>query len=555
MDFGFEGYRADDEKISPELKVATSVSENELLNSAELSSGYVEQLKEWEVIIKYNGNFDVIKDNYKVSGVDVGFGYGIITVDERKIERLSNDPRIIYIDKPKDFYFEAYDIKSLAVSDMYQNANEYGVMVGIIDSGIDYYNSDFYTVDASGYKHTLVYELYDQQTERVMTYEDINRDINSGRYRNMDNRGHGTAVASIITDGLRDIKYKLVVVRLLNSNSSASPNTSAFLKALKYVSDRAREEQLPLVINLSYGNNYGDHSGGSILEEYIDSLSSSMRVNIVTGMGNAANMRRHAQFVLGNKSREMVELTIGDFQPSLSVQVWRRLIDIVDIAIVSPDNIEYGPLNRFTDVNEFLLPDISIYAVDGISTFSPYRETYISFIPKSEYIYPGVWKIVFIPKSIQSGRVDLWLPSSDTINLDTGFLKPAINTTLTVPASSNSVISVAAYNQRTLNYAVFSGRGYTTDGRVKPDIAAPGVDILVSLPGNQKSFASGTSFAAPFVSVQAVRLMQWGIVEGNDRYMYGETLKARLIEDSIRLPGFETYPNEKIGWGVLNDTI
>ena len=138
-------------------------------------------------------------------------------------------------------------------------------------------------------------------------------------------------------------------------------------------------------------------------------------------------------------------------------------------------------------------------------------------------------------------------------------MRPTPEATFTIPSTASKVISVGAYDSTYRSYAQFSGRGYEeTDmvarfakGYGKPDLAAPGVNILApDIYGGLRSF-TGTSFAAPIVSGAAALLMEWGIVRGNDPYLYGEKLKAYLIKGAVKLPGINTYPNARIGWGVL----
>lgn len=125
-------------------------------------------------------------------------------------------------------------------------------------------------------------------------------------------------------------------------------------------------------------------------------------------------------------------------------------------------------------------------------------------------------------------------------------------TTLTIPSTASGVISVGAYNDSNLAYADFSGRGFTRQTRqVKPDLAAPGVDIITAKAGGGYEAVTGTSFAAPFVTGSAALLMQWGIVDGNDPFLYGEKVKAYLIRGARHLPGYTEWPNERVGYGAL----
>ena len=146
----------------------------------------------------------------------------------------------------------------------------------------------------------------------------------------------------------------------------------------------------------------------------------------------------------------------------------------------------------------------------------------------------------------------MWLPSGGVMNAGTGFLYPSEIRTLTIPSTSQKVISVAAYDSNTDSTAAFSGRGYTAwTKQVKPDLAAPGVDIVSAAPGGGYTARSGTSMATPFVTGSAALMMEWGIVRGRDEFLYGEKLKAYLIRGARQLQAVREYPNPQLGWGVL----
>ena len=125
-------------------------------------------------------------------------------------------------------------------------------------------------------------------------------------------------------------------------------------------------------------------------------------------------------------------------------------------------------------------------------------------------------------------------------------------TTLTIPSSASRAISVGAYDARTFAYADFSGRGFTRlTNMVKPDLVAPGVEVMTTTVGGGYAAFTGTSFATPFVTGSAALLMEWGIVRGNDPYLYGEKVKAYLRRGAKKVPGFDEYPNEEVGYGAL----
>ena len=146
----------------------------------------------------------------------------------------------------------------------------------------------------------------------------------------------------------------------------------------------------------------------------------------------------------------------------------------------------------------------------------------------------------------------MWLPSESVLNQGTGFLFPTDSTTLTIPSTASRAISVGAYNALTFSYADFSGRGFTRiTNLVKPDLVAPGVNVTSVAAGGGYAQFTGTSFATPFVTGSAALLMEWGIVRGNDPYLYGEKVKAYLRRGAKKLPGFTEYPNNQVGYGAL----
>lgn len=228
-------------------------------------------------------------------------------------------------------------------------------------------------------------------------------------------------------------------------------------------------------------------------------------------------------------------------------------MDEVEISLISPSGTRVGPIQSILGPQRFRIGGTEILLYYGEpNPYTTAQEIYLDFLPVGTYITSGVWKIVLNPVRVVEGEYEMWLPSESVLNRGTGFLFPQETITLTIPSTAERVISVGAYDALTFAYADFSGRGYTRiESRVKPDIVAPGVNVTTTRAGGGTVTASGTSFAAPFVTGSAALLMEWGIVRGNDPFLYGEKVKAYLRRGARELPGFTEYPNPQVGYGAL----
>lgn len=272
---------------------------------------------------------------------------------------------------------------------------------------------------------------------------------------------------------------------------------------------------------------------------------------IVCGSGNEAGNGIHASGVLSGRKAESVELAVGEYESGFNLQLWKNYSDEYGVELIAPSGERSGNLRTY-GADRVSLDNTQVYVYYGQPTpYSRYQQLYFEFVPAGGYVTPGVWRIVLTPVRIVDGRYDLWLQESATLNEDTRFFSPSEETTLTVPSAAGKVITVGAYNSRTDAYADFSGRGYTrTNDNIKPDIVAPGVNIVSTAVNGGYTVRSGTSIAVPFVSGSAALLMQWGIVKRNDPYLYGEKVKAYLIRTARHLPG-EPVPSKRTGWGAL----
>jgi subtilisin family serine protease len=574
----------DSQKRENLLNLALDAGQNERERSLILDVGYEADEKEWTLIIKYSGSLEEIRGIAK-RVTELLNGYAVIVIAETLLDRLTEFPQIEYIEKPKRLYFEVMNGKRVSCIDRVQDTRFHlfgqGVFVGLIDSGIDVWREDFRNSDGT----TRIRALWDQSLRNEVdgkapegygtgveyNAEEINRALmdtspESGRQilLSRDLSGHGTAVAGVAagSGSVGSLQYRgvapeseLLVVKLGTPAKDGFPRTTELMMGIDYVVRKALEYRRPVAINLSFGNTYGSHDGTSLLERFIDDISGVWKNSICIGTGNEAASAGHTSGQLRDEEEEVIELAVQNRQPSLNVQIWKEYTDFMDISLISPSGIRIGPIPEKLGMQRFTMGETEILLYYGEpSPFSVAQEIFIDMLPANDYMNQGVWKIVLTPREIVSGRYELWLPSEAALNKGTGFLYPKNTTTLTIPSTSWRAISVGAYDGRTFSYADFSGRGPLRGGSgmlLKPDLVAPGVDITTVAAGGGYASFTGTSFATPFVTGAAALLMEWGIVNGNDPYLYGEKVKAYLRRGARPLPGFDVYPNPQVGYGAL----
>lgn len=555
-------------KIENQLNLALEVGENIREETIDLDTGYLENNR-WELIIKYTGDFREIEERVEEANILLN-GFAIVVVQENIIDILAAMPQVIYIEKPKRLYYEVVNaIRSSCISpvqDRYGLRGE-GVTVAVIDSGIDYKNPVF--IDENG--RSRIECIWDQTDNSkippegysrgsLYTNDEINSAINGKSVINtVDLSGHGTAVASIACGNFADNKRnsvgiatasRIIAVKLGNPFRNNFPKTSELMMAVDFVIRYGIRNNVPVVINISFGNSYGSHDGTSLMEQYINSVAGVGRNTIVTGMGNEGAAAGHYQRKISGNENNIVDIAVGEYETKLNIQLWKNYSDEFFIEVISPSGNGTGILNPDNTGTAYTLGDIIIYVYYGMpKPFSVAQEIYFEFIPKNTYLPAGIYSIKITPLNIKNGEIHMWLPVESAIN-NTRFLSSSPEVTVTAPATAYSVISVGAYNGFTGAYAEFSGRGFLRENDfVKPDIVAPGVNIRAATREGTALF-TGTSFAAPVVSGAAALLMEWGIVKKNDIYLYGDKVKAYLIKGAIPLVN-EPVPSKKTGWGAV----
>lgn len=550
------------------LNLALDTEEEERERSQALNVGYDSVQKTWELIVRYTGDIRFLEEEgirvYQLLG-----GYGVLQVPESLVDYVTSLPQIEYVEKPKRLFFALNRAKAAScivpVQSGSQGLSGKGVLVAVIDSGIDYFHPDFRTEGGN----TRIVELWDQTSDRVYTQEEINQALEMpDRSRglelvpSMDFGGHGTAVASIAAGNGRESQglYRgpayespLLIVKLGAPLTDSFPRTTQLMRALDYCVRKAAQLGMPVVVNLSFGNTYGSHDGTSLLERFMDTISGYGRTLLVAGAGNEGNAGGHTSGVLIQGQPQLAEFSVGPYETGFGLQLWKSYADDFQIELITPGGESVGIVRPELGRQTLHYRNTQILLFYGEpSPYSQSQEIYLDFIPRQDYIDSGIWALRLTPRRVVQGRYDLWLPAFGVLNPGTQFLRPNPDITLTIPATAASALTVGAYDDSYNAYADFSGRGFTRlDSRKKPDLAAPGVDVVAARAGGGYEPVTGTSFAAPMAAGAAALLMEWGIVRGNDPFLYGEKVKAYLIRGARQLPGFDSFPNPSVGWGAL----
>ncbi|GAA0075711.1 hypothetical protein UT300005_00890 [Clostridium sp. CTA-5] len=571
------------------LKEKESRQEIQKQNSVDSNKNYFFDVNNNIVLIEYKG--DIIKAINKFPNTEV-----FIIDDKRALittpysiykEVLKLTPEIVYVDL--DAPLTLCDISPIEASgvtvfhnNVYLPLNGSGVIVGIIDTGIDYLNEEFINEDGTSRIVALMDRgIPDNKSPlRCAVYknEDINKAIQAKKdgkdpyeiVPSKDEIGHGTKMAGIIAarGANPDLigaapRCDLAIVKLRNAFKTFRDDygvygdepvfkTTGLILAIKYLYELSIELKKPIVIYSPFVTNIGPHNGKAFTEKYINEISIYNGVAVVIPTGNEGNTDTHTSGILKNKGDQaIVEIQIGKNQKDIFIEIWMSIPDKIGLSIVSPTGEvirEIYPKFKTEIEISFLYEETKM----SIQYFTPEELTgEQKIIITARNIREGIWQFRLIGELIVVGKYDVWILQRKIIAPNTKFLNPISDTTLTTPATSKGAITVGFYNQNNNSILPESGKGYTRDNMIKPDIAAGGINARTTTVGGRIETVSGSSVAAAITAGACALLFEWGIVQGNDTTMYATKLKTYIIRGANKRPG-DTYPNPQWGYGMLN---
>ena len=466
-----------------------------------------------------------------------------------------------------------------------------GILIGMIDTGIDYTNPLFQNPDGT----SRILRLWDQTIESentpeavagfqpfygtVYSQEDLNRALASEQPLELvpstDTSGHGTFLAGVAAG--RQIQSPttfsgaapdaaLAVVRLkpakqyLRKFFAVPPDADAYqendiMAAVAFLLGVAGQYQMPLVLCLGVGTSQGSHSGISPLAMQLQALSGTRGFACVTGAGNETGFRHH---YFGNLSPDQeyedVELRVADSTSGFSMELWADVSELYTVGFVSPSGevIERIPMTVGQETTiSFQLDATRILISYQITESSSGR--FLAFL-RFTGPAPGIWHIRVYPTLFVAGQFHIWLPMQGFLTEDTGFLRPDPDITITDPGNAPLLLTVSTYNHVTGSLYIHSSRGFTATGQIKPDFAAPGVEVQGPgiPPGTSRlSRQTGSSVATAITAGAVACLFSWGFTQGNDTTLTSISVKSILIRGAERKEAFR-YPNRQWGYGTLN---
>lgn len=463
----------------------------------------------------------------------------------------------------------------------YLNLRGNGTAVAVVDSGIDYQNSIFR--DSGGF--TRIAYLWDQTLTggegeevpygRLFTREDINRALESEVPLEMvpsrDTNGHGTALAGIAAGNLIAAENfsgaapeaVLIVVKLkpakrylkefyLYPAEAEIFQENDVMLGIAYALRWGRELERPLSVCLGLGTSQGAHLGESPLSQYVDYTAGFSQVSVSVAAGNEGASQHHFSRVLSAEEPSVTaELRVGAQEPGFTLEFWGAPLETYELSMQSPTGESLGissDLGAGTQTLSFVFVETKVL-VNYVAIERQTGSTLVYF----RFLHPaeGIWKIIVNIRDGNSSRFHMWLPVTGLISSDTYFLEASPYYTVTSPGDSIESITATAYQYRDNSLYLAASRGFMPDGRITPDLAAPGVDIRIPLLRGGFGTASGTSLAVAQTAGVAALLFEWAIIRGNQPFFTGANVK-HYLERGARRDENVQYPSREWGYGRLD---
>ncbi|MDD7218569.1 MAG: S8 family peptidase [Clostridia bacterium] len=455
-----------------------------------------------------------------------------------------------------------------------------GTVIAVIDSGIDYTNPVFMEGDVSRIAYIWDQTIIGNEDDRVpygrvFTNNDINRALKSENpleiVPSTDELGHGSALAGLAAGNLvpeenfsgAAPKATIIAVKLKGAKSylrefyQLPPDALAFqendiMLGIAFAIKMANSLGMPISVCLGLGTSQGAHIGDSELSRYLNYVNENTQVSVSVAAGNEGIAQHHFTAELSkDQTEETAELRVAEGEQGFYMEFWGNTPDDYSVSIQSPTGETLyvsTSLGAGTQQLSFIFTETKVLVnYVGMERMTGKQLIYFRFLHPAA----GIWKINVGNQKGAGSRFHMWLPVQGFISPDTYFLQSNPYSTVTAPGDSAGSITATAYKYRDNSLYFQAGRGFTPDNQVTPDLAAPGVDLTIPLPGGGFGKASGSSLSAAITAGAAALMLEWSIVRGNVPYASGNSVKYSLQKGAIREENM-FYPNPDWGYGRLN---
>lgn len=512
---------------------------------------------------------------------------GMINTLVQSVPEITNlQKNFPYTLTPTAFEEDIVSSKGIEMGNVPYNGN--GVVVGIISTGIDYLNPRFMNADGT----TRILRIWDQSINDEKKYPNIiygteftKADIDEAiklntsgqipyeKVSHKDETGYGTAMAGIIGGRKLNeaeaffsiapkcdfaiVKLKKAKRSLLEANGICDTEASVYegtdiAEAMSYLSSLQQQLNKPMVVYIPLGSNNGGHDGGTVLERYIDFLTERRGFATVASVGVQGTGETHTSGNLfESDGKGVIEINIAEGEENLIISLFTIEPDRVSIGIIAPDGNGVEKIETPKNQGDSIFFNIG----SSIITIQSYEEQKV--IPDNRLdilirnLTPGVWQITLKGEELLNGRYDAWMTQKNLLKKETKFLKPDPFITVVTPSTARNMISTGFYNQETGELIEESGKGFTRDGRVKPDVITASYRILTTGLENKLILGSGSGMAGGILAGTVALMLQWGIVEGNNPNLFAQSLRNYIIGATTRDEGVD-YPNPESGYGKLS---